>query len=278
MGTLAVMFYPVQEPKLQDDTMVSLIHELRTPMTSITSYTELLLGESVGILGEMQRQFLQRINANIERMAGLLEDLVRVMSIDACDVSLSPGPVELINIIEDAIMSLSPQFSEREIGVQMDMPSQLPSISADRDSLYQIVLHLLSNACYVSVPGTEVLVHARLEQYDEQMHGLPYYLFMSVTDTGGGIALEDQRRVFQRLYRADNPTIDGVGDAGVGLSIAKTLVETQGGRIWVESEMDVGSTFSFVLPLSSSGASADDVDLSLGHVDLDHPESDEDES
>jgi signal transduction histidine kinase len=255
MGTLAVMFYPVEQAPAQDDTVMSLVHELRTPMTSITSYTELLLGESVGILGEMQRQFLQRINANIERMSGLMEDIARVISIDAGDGLLAPEPVELINVIEDAIMSLSPQFSERELGVQMDMPSQLPPIRADRDSLYQIVLHLLSNACHSSVPGTEVLVHARLEQYEEQLHDLPDYLFMSVTDTGGGIAPEDQRRVFQRLYRADNPTIDGLGDTGVGLSIAKTLVETQGGRIWVESEMDVGSTFSFVLPLSPQTSS-----------------------
>jgi PAS domain S-box-containing protein len=271
MGTLAVMFYPVQEATPQDDTMLSLVHELRTPMTSITSYTELLLGESVGILGEMQRQFLQRINANIERMSGLLEDIARVISIDAGDVLLTPEPVELVNIIEDAIMSLSPQFSEREIGVQMDMPSQLPPIRADRDSLYQVVLHLLSNACQSSVPGTEVLVRARLERYDGQLNDLPDYLFMSVTDTGGGIAPEDQSRVFQRFYRADNPTVDGLGDAGVGLSIAKTLVETQGGRIWVESEMDVGSTFSFILPLSPQAPSIQTADPSPGHITLGRP-------
>jgi PAS domain S-box-containing protein len=278
MGTLAVMFYSIQEATPYDDTMLSLVHELRTPMTSITSYTELLLGESVGILGEMQRQFLQRINANIERMSGLVEDIARVISIDAGDVLLAPEPVELINVIEDAIMSLSPQFSEREIGVQMDMPSQLPPIRADRDSLYQIVLHLLSNACQSSVPGTEVLVHARLERYDGQLNDLPNYLFMSVTDTGGGIAPEDQPRVFQRFYRADNPTVDGLGDAGVGLSIAKTLVETQGGRIWVESEMDVGSTFSFILPLSSQNSSVQTANPSPSHITLSRPVSEGEES
>jgi signal transduction histidine kinase len=270
MGTLAVMFYPVQETTPQADTVMSLVHELRTPMTSITSYTELLLGESVGILGEMQRQFLQRINANIERISGLMEDIARIISIDASEILLSPEPVELINVVEDAIMSLSPQFSERELGVQMDMPSQLPPIRADRDSLYQIVLHLLSNACHSSVPGTEVLIHVRLEKYDEQLNDLPDYLFMSVTDTGGGIAPEDQRRVFQRFYRADNPTIDGLGDTGVGLSIAKTLVETQGGRIWVESKMDVGSTFSFILPLSSQDPSVRTADSSPDQIAPDH--------
>ena len=241
------------EATAQGKVPVSLIHELRTPMTSIIGYIDLLSSESVGILGETQRQFLQRVRANIERMGGLLNDLIRITAIDAGQISLSPGPVDLINVIEDAIMSLSSQFSERKLAVQMDMPSELPPIRADRDSLYQIVQHLLSNACQCSKSGTEILVRARLERYEDQVEGLPDHLFMSVTDTGGGIVPEDQRRVFQRLYRADNPLIAGLGDTGVGLSIAKSLVEAQGGRIWVESAMEVGSTFSFILPLSLEG-------------------------
>jgi signal transduction histidine kinase len=238
------------EAAAQSKVALSLVHELRTPMTSVIGYIDLLSSESVGILGETQRQFLQRVRANIERMGGLLNDLIRVTAIDAGQISLSPGPVDLINVIEDAIMSLSSQFSERKLAVQMDMPSELPPIRADRDSLYQIVQHLLSNACQCSKAGTETLVRARLERYEDQVEGLPDHLFMSVTDTGGGIVPDDQRRVFQRLYRADNPLIAGLGDTGVGLSIAKSLVEAQGGRIWVESEMEVGSTFSFILPLS----------------------------
>ncbi len=251
MGTLAVMLYPAEVCPDPNDMVTSLIQELRTPMTSINSYTDLLLGESVGILGEMQRQFLQRINANIMRMEGLLEDLVRATTIDSEQLSLSPEPVDPIKVIEEAITSLSTQFSERQVGVQMDLPTKLPPIHADRDSLYQIVLRLLSNACQCSQPNTKIQVHARLEEYSDDISGLPNYLFMSVTDTGGGIAPEDQRRVFQRLYRADNPLIDGLGDTGVGLSVAKALVETQGGRIWVESEKGEGSTFSFILPLGT---------------------------
>jgi signal transduction histidine kinase len=250
-GTLAVMFYPEEEVTIQSEMATSLIHELRTPMTSITGYTDLLLSESVGILGETQRQFLQRVKTNIERMGGLLEDLIKVTAIDTGRVSLSPEPVDIINTIENTIMSLSAQFSERGLAVQMDMPSELPPVHADRDSLYQIVLHLLSNACQCSEPDAQVLIRARLEEYDDQVDGMPDYLLVSVTDTGGGIAPEDQRRVFQRLYRADNPLIAGLGDTGVGLSIAKALVEANGGRIWVESEIGVGSTFSFILPLSS---------------------------
>jgi signal transduction histidine kinase len=227
------------------------LSDLSSPMNSISDYTDLLLGESMGVLGAKQRQILQRIKANIERMDGMLGDMVKATAVDAGQISLAPELVDVINVIEDAIMSLSAQFSERELTVQMDMPSELPHVHADRDNLHQIVQHLLSNACQSSESGTEILICARLEEYDDQVEGLPDYLFVSVTDTGGGIALEDQRRVFQHLYRADNSPIAGLGDTGVGMSIAKSLVEAQGGRIWVESEMGVGSTFSFILPLSS---------------------------
>jgi signal transduction histidine kinase len=222
-------------------------------MTSILGYIDLLIGESVGILGETQHQFLQRVKANIERMGGLLNDLIKVTTIDAGHITLSPEAVDLINVIEEAIISLSTQFSERNVAVQMDMPSELPPIHADRDSLYQIVQHLLSNACQCSQADSQVLVRARLEEYGDRIDGLPSYLFVSVADSGGGIVPEDQRRVFQRLYRADNPLIAGLGETGVGLSIAKALVEAQGGRIWVESEIGVGSTFSFILPLLLDG-------------------------
>jgi signal transduction histidine kinase/GAF domain-containing protein len=250
-GVLTIMLYPEEGTMFQGEVVTSLIHELRTPMTSINGYTDLLIGEAVGILGETQRQFLQRVKANIERMGGLLDDLVKVTAIDAGRTSLSPEPVNLVPVIEGAIMSLSAQFSERELAVEMDLPPELPPVHADRDSLHQIVLHLLSNACQCSRPGTEVLVHAHLEEQDDQIDGLPGYLLVSVTDTGGGIAPEDQRRVFHRLYRADNPLITGLGETGVGLSIAKALVEAHGGRIWVESEAGMGSTFSFILPMSS---------------------------
>lgn len=254
-GTLACLLYPEKGATIQSEMVASLTHELRTPMTSIAGYTDLLLSEAVGIIGEMQRQFLQRVKANIERMGRLLDDLIKVTSIDAGRVSLSPEPVNLVGVIEDALMSLSAQFSERNLAVRLDMPPELPPVHADRDGLYQITLNLLSNACQCSKPGTEILIRARLEESGDQIERLPAYLLVSVTDTGDGIAPENQRRVFQRLYRADNPLIVGLGETGVGLSIAKTLVEAHGGRIWVESEMGVGSTFSFILPLSSEDES-----------------------
>ncbi|NLE43331.1 MAG: hypothetical protein GX620_01315, partial [Chloroflexi bacterium] len=244
----AVMLWPDREEAVDSELLLSLVHDLRTPMTSIKGYCDLLLKEAVGILGEMQRQFLLRVQANVERLEGLLEDIVRVVTIESGKAALLPEVVNIIGVIEDAVMSLSAQFREQELAVRLDMPAELPPVQADRDSLYQVVVNLLSSACRSSRPKTEVLIRAGLQKGSDKNDELPDYLLVSVVDTGGGIAPEDRPRVFHRIYRADNPIIAGLGDTGVGLSIAKTLVEAHGGRIWVEGEMGVGSTFSFVLP------------------------------
>jgi signal transduction histidine kinase len=247
--TLAIMLYPEEKVTPPTQTVVPLVQELRTPLTSISGYTELLLNEAVGILGEMQRQFLQRVRANTERMSKLLEDLLQVTVLDSGNLSLSPEPVSIVPVIENAIMSLSAEFRERDLTVELDMPTELPPVQADRDSLHQIVLNLLSNACRCSRQGSQVLVRASPQTSGDSSGDVPDYLLVSVTDAGGGVSPEDQARVFHRVYRADNPLVAGLGETGVGLSIAKALVEAQGGRIWMESEPSVGCTFSFILPL-----------------------------
>jgi signal transduction histidine kinase len=246
-GYAVLLQSKAEEEENRAEILASLAHELRTPMTSIVGYTDLLLGESVGILGEMQRKFLQRVKANIERMGDLLNDIIEVTAMESGRVELRPEPVDLITVIEEAIMGLSARFRERDLSVRLDMALALPPVRADRDALYQIMLHLLSNACQCSKEGTEIVVSGHLEEAEEE--GLPAYVRVSVTDTGGGIAPEDRPKVFQRFYRADRPLIAGLGETGVGMAIAKTLVEALGGRIWLESEMGAGSTFSFILPV-----------------------------
>jgi signal transduction histidine kinase len=124
-------------------------------------------------------------------------------------------------------------------------------IHADREALQQILIHLLQNAGSASpMEGTvHLTVQTRTEDKKE-------YVLIQVTDTGGGISAEDLPRVFTRLYRADNVLIQGVGDTGVGLSIAKTLTEAQKGRIWVESQAGTGSTFSVLLPIAKANSKA----------------------
>ncbi len=234
----------------QQEVITSIVQELRTPMTSIRGYTDLLLGESAGILGAMQRQFLQRVKANTERMDGMLNDLIGLTAIDTGVLKIEPEPVDVAQIIEDTVMASEALLRERELEVQIELSDQLPPLHADRDSLHQIMKHLISNAALCSPNNSKVVVRAQVPT------DMSDFLLFSVTDHGGGIAPEDRQRAFHRMYRADHPLIQGLGETGIGLSISKALVEAQGGRIWVDSDMGVGSTFTFVLPISTNHAEA----------------------
>ena len=230
----------------KQEALIGLVNEFRTPMTSISGYADLLIGEQAGILTEMQRQFLERVKASVEQMQQQLNDLIRLTSPDARRVDLAPQPIDLIEIIEQAIMGLSARFRERRLTVQLDLPPKLPPVQADRDSLYQIMLRLLSNAALCSEEGSGIIVSAALRENNGD--DVPAFIRISVIDTGGGIAPDDLSKVFRRFFRAHQPLIEGMGERGIGMAIAKALVEANGGRIWVDTEPGVGSTFSFVLP------------------------------
>jgi signal transduction histidine kinase len=235
------------------DLIVGLVQELRTPMTSITGYVDLLLGESAGILGEMQRKFLQRVSTNISRLAAMLNDLIHITELDTGKIVFEPVPVNITNIIEDAITRASNQFREKELTINLNIESNLPSVNIDRDAIEQVIGQLLSNAYLVSPPNTEISVNA--QQRDIVLSNLSESeaavecLYVSIEDCGGGIHKEDEERVFARKYKAENPLITGLGDTGVGMAIAKSLIDAQGGNLWVEAKEDVGSMFAFVLPL-----------------------------
>ncbi|WP_376790100.1 ATP-binding protein [Thermoflexus sp.] len=226
----------------REELILALLQELRTPLTALLGYTDLLLGEAVGILGATQRQFLLRMKANIERMAGLIRQTLQIAALEAGTFSLEPRPLPLTEIRDQVLQQLQPVLQERGLRLALEWPDDLPPVRMDRDAAQQVLYHLLNNAALCSQPGTAISLQARLNPE------VPGVIFLRVRDTGGGIPLEEVARVFIPRYRATTPLIPGVGDS-IGLSIARALVEASGGRIWVESEPGVGSTFTIALPL-----------------------------
>ncbi len=234
----------------QAEVIASISQELRQPMSSIVGYTDLLLGESVGILGALQRKFMERIKASTERIGSLIDDLIQITTLESGLAELKPETVDLNGIIDNAMSYTSSQLREKNIAMHLDLPKVMAPIHADREALQQILIHLLQNAgAATPVEGDVTLkVQTRVEAGQD-------YVLIQVTDAGGGISPEDVPRVFTRLYRADNVLIQGVGDTGVGLSIAKTLTEAQHGRIWVETKPGSTSTFSVLLPITNPAES-----------------------
>jgi signal transduction histidine kinase len=230
----------------KSDRLANIAQEMRQPLSSIMGYTDLLLGESVGILGAMQRNFLERVHTSTERMDLLVDDLIKVAELRKNNISTERSVVSLSEVIDPAIASLSQEMQKKNIALRVDMPKTLPPLQTDRDALQQIVYYLVQNAYRATPENQDILLQAMSSEQEEYGE----YLLLQVQDSGGGIADEDVSRVFSRVYRAQNPEIAGVGDSGVGLTIAETLTKALGGRIWVESENNQGSTFSVLLPLN----------------------------
>ncbi len=229
----------------QAQVIASISQELRQPMSSIIGYTDLLLGESVGILGSLQRKFVERIKTSIERINNLVEDMIQLNTLETGLADLKLEPADLNLVIDNAMSYTSNQVREKNISIHLELPKRLAPIYADREALQQILVHLLQNAGAATPVEGSIKLKVEMKAEEDQN-----FVLIQVSDSGGGILPDDLPRVFTRLYRADNVLIQGVGDTGVGLSIARTLTEAQQGRIWVESEMGVGSTFSVLLPVS----------------------------
>jgi signal transduction histidine kinase/uncharacterized protein (UPF0335 family) len=238
------------------EVLLSMAQELRTPLGAITAYVDLLLNESVGLLGDLQRQFLLRVKSNSERLATLIEEFVRVVAIDSGQLKLHMAQLDLSEVIDDAITATQTQFLEKGITLRLNLPDQLPPVHGDRSALQQVLVELLSNAYRASPDDGEVLLTAQHERAfrPPALNGAPpakpaEMIVISVRDFGGGVPNEEQARVFNRLFRADTPLIPGLGDTGVGLSIARALTEAHHGYLWFESERGASSTFVMALPV-----------------------------
>jgi signal transduction histidine kinase len=228
------------------EAIISIAQELRQPMASIFSYTELLLSESVGILGAMQQKFLERIHNASDRMGTLLNNLIRVSAGEVKTLSFAPGPVEVMHCLENAIAQIQNKIQQKNITFRMDIPDDPFTLLADEDGVIQIFHHLLDNAIGASPEEGEVVIIIREQQAEPNN-----YLMISVADSGEGIQSEDIPQVFQRTYSGDKVTIQGVSDEGIGLSVVKSISENLGGRVWVDSEVGAGSIFTVLLPLAN---------------------------
>ncbi|NIS78821.1 MAG: GAF domain-containing protein [Anaerolineales bacterium] len=235
-----------QAAKHDMDAIASIAQELRQPMSSVLGYTDLLLSESVGLLGAMQRKFLDRVRNGIERMGTLLNNMIQVTAIETGALSLSPGPVDLLNCIEVAISQASTTLREKNLALRMDLPEELPPVLGDEDAVTQIMVHLINNAIGASPESEEIIVAARIQQAEEAQ-----FLMLTFSDAGEGIPSKDIGRVFKRVYEASDVPIQGLGDNGIGLSIVHALVDAIGGRIWFDSKEGVGSTFTVLLPIAN---------------------------
>lgn len=227
-----------------------MLDELRTPMTSISDYTDLLLAESIGILGAAQQQALAMIASDISRAAELISEIQKVAQLDGARFGLEYGNIDLISIIEDVIEEESGDFTEKGHIVELALVDQLPPIAADGASLKHIVAQFIANASAVSPAGSKITVSANFGRFQlPNGFELVDAIEIKVKDKGGGISLDDIQQVFARKYRTDNREIAGFGDAGVGMTVARAYARAQNGDLWISTEAGEGSVFHLALPM-----------------------------
>ena len=235
----------------ETEDKAAIIQELRRPMSSIIGYTELLLGESLGILGEKQQKFLERIKISSHRLNKLIDELADLTTPPDGRLQLISETIDLNEVIDIAVDQTQYQLRKKNIVLRVDVPADLPKLCTDRVSLGQALTNLLENAGEVTSPEGEITLGARLQNGDIDRE----YMLLQISDQGGGIPPENMPYVFSRVVHAEGSPVQGVGDKHAGLSIVRMLVENLGGRIWVDSEPGVGATYSILLPLTPKGSS-----------------------
>jgi signal transduction histidine kinase len=238
-----------------DSTMTTeLVQELRTPLTSMMGYIDLLMDESIGLLGDMQQKFLQRVAANITRLNTLIDDLKNAAILDTALPTLILRDTNVIDLVEEAISQSMYQFREKGLALHMNLDDNMPSIRADQEAIGQVINQLLINAYLASPPDSEVYVTVNrmpinLLNGESSTDHAEDCVLVTIEDSGGGIPAESIPQIFTRRVRGDYSQIQGLGDSSPSLSIARMLVEAHRGNIWVETKPGTSTTFHLALPV-----------------------------
>jgi two-component system phosphate regulon sensor histidine kinase PhoR len=227
--------------RIRHDFVANVSHEFKTPLTAIQGFAETLIS---GALEDPRnnRRFLEIIRDHATRLAALTDDLLKLARIEAGKLEVEFGPVQLIDVIDRCVETAQINATRKRITLEVDLPPHLPLVHGDASLLRDVAQNLLDNAIRYTPEGGRVRVTADAS---------PREAIVSVDDTGIGIPLADQERIFERFYRVDPARSREAGGTGLGLSIAKHIVEAHGGRLWVESEVGHGSKFSFSLSLAA---------------------------
>lgn len=241
-----------QAERAKSKFVATISHELRTPMTSIKGYIELVNAGAAGNVNPQQRHFLEIVQANTERMVGLVNNLIAVSEMERGPIKIEPRPVDLAKVIEESVQAMRADAAGRELDLTVNLPSDLCPARGDPQRLRQIMDNLLENALHYTPSPGRIAIWATEAHLEEEGISPQHYLVVSVRDSGVGIPLEEQERIFEKFYRVDNPLSTEAGGAGMGLAIVKSLVDAHSGRVWVESRVGAGSTFSFVIPAFKS--------------------------
>lgn len=228
--------------RLKDQFLANMSHELRTPLNSVIGFSEVLLDGLVGDMPPKQQECVRDIHTSGEHLLALINDILDLSKIEAGRMTLTPTTFEVAELLAEVRTTTAPLIERKSQIFTIELSEDLPSLTADRFRIKQVLLNLLSNAQKFTPKKGHITLSCRLAD--------PATMLFSVADTGIGIKQENRDIIFEEFRQADGSATREITGTGLGLAISKRLVEMHEGRIWVESEYRHGSTFSFLLPLA----------------------------
>jgi PAS domain S-box-containing protein len=229
-----------QLEKMKADFISTVSHEFKTPLTSIMIGTSLITDENIGELNEKQRKIVDTIKDDSERLSELVTNLLQLTKIESDTSIFDIQTYSVLGIVENCVRGFYDVAESKEINLYYDVDENLPKVIVDQEKISWVINNLISNALKYTNAGDEISVMAQVQ------HGK---MCISVRDTGIGIPEEYREKIFDKFVQVRDFRSEAHG-TGLGLTIAKEIVEAHGGEIWCDSKLDVGSTFTFTLPLA----------------------------
>ena len=229
--------------KTKSEFISAVSHELRTPLTSIKGYASLLMTGKLGDIPEEVKRRLAKINTHSDKLVNFVNELLDLSRIESGRVEMKWSDCALSDIIDSVHDILTPQLRDKKINWAANIDTKIPKIPMDDTQVDRIFINLINNAIKFTPADGTIAVDARLDNN---------VVKVEISDTGIGISPEDVTRLFDEFYRVDNQINQNVKGTGLGLPLAKKIVEAHGGKMWVTSQLAKGTTFHFTLPLERS--------------------------
>jgi PAS domain S-box-containing protein len=219
-------------------------HELRTPMSAIKGYIQMILKGNLGTINDEQKHSLDIILRNSNRLDRLIQDIIDISRLESGTMKFVTEKTDITKMVKEVAETMQPSADLKRIKIKAEMGIDVPELTIDKDRISQVIINLLNNAIKYSPEGSLIHIKARKEKED---------VLFEVQDYGRGIPEEHHKKIFQTFYQVDSDTDIKFGGAGLGLAICYGIVIAHGGRIWVEStgKLGEGSTFRFTLPVES---------------------------
>jgi signal transduction histidine kinase len=229
----------VQANRLKTEFINNMSHELRTPLNAVINFTRLVMDGHAGAVTEQQRNYLNYVHEGGQHLLGLINDILDLAKIEAGKMELRREPTPLVPLLKGVMSTLIGLTKDKGLALHREFEDDLPTLNIDGRRIRQVLLNLISNAAKFTAQGSITL---RAVQQGDQV-------IISVRDTGVGIKPEDLPKVFEEFEQIDNALQETASGTGLGMPISRRLVQLHGGEMWIESQLGVGTTVSFSLPM-----------------------------